>query len=94
MSGGRAHKVIERKHAAAAELNETGLETLGAPILEIDLDRLDMALEVVHMAVRRLLAVRLCHRFRLSGLVGRTWHGPDALFNRHPRRHYSMASTR
>jgi hypothetical protein len=24
-----------------------------------------VALEVVHMAVRRLLAVRLCHRFRL-----------------------------
>src|SRR5262245_15738086 len=65
MSGSRAYKVIERKHAAAVELNETGLETLGAPVLKIGLDRLNVALEVVHMAVRRLLAARLCHRFRL-----------------------------
>src|SRR6478672_1807064 len=55
-SGGRAHKVVERKHPAAVELNETGLETLGAPVLEISLDCRDVALEVVHMAVRRLLA--------------------------------------
>jgi hypothetical protein len=85
MSGGRAHKVVERKHAAAVELNETGLETLGAPVLEIGLDRLDVALEVVHMAVRRLLAVLLFHRFRLSRPAGRAWHGPDALLNRHSR---------
>jgi hypothetical protein len=61
------------------ELNETGLEALGAPVLEIGLDRLDVTLEVVHMAVR------LCHRFRLSRPEGRAWHGPDAAFNRHPR---------
>src|SRR5215510_3037038 len=66
MSGGRAHKVVERKHAAAVELNETWLDTFSAPVLEIGLDRLDVALEVVHMAVRRVLTVRLCHRFRLS----------------------------
>jgi hypothetical protein len=66
MSGGRAHKVVERKHAAAVELNETGLETLGAPVLEIGLDRLHVALEVVHMGVRRLLAVLLCHRSACS----------------------------
>ena len=50
-----------------------GLETLGAPVLEIGLDRLHVALEVVHMAVRRLLAVLLCHRFRLSRPAGQ--HG-------------------
>ena len=58
-----------------------GSRRLARQVLEIGLDRFDVALEVVHMAVRRLLAVRLCHRFRLSRPVGRAWHGPDALLN-------------
>src|SRR5690242_14425691 len=40
VSGSRAHKVVERKQAAAVELNETRLKTLGAPVLKIGLDRL------------------------------------------------------
>src|SRR5262245_10351968 len=72
MSGGRAHKVVERQRAAAVELNETWLETFSAPVLEIGFDRLDVALDVVHMTVRRLLAVLWCHRFRLSRPAGRS----------------------
>ena len=66
-------KVIERKHAAAMELNETGLETLGAPRYSRSASTASTwPFEVVHMAVRRLLAVRLRHRFRLSRLVGQS----------------------
>ena len=55
--GGRAHQVVEREHAAAMELNQAGLQALGAPVLEVGLDRLDVTLVVVHVAVRRLRAV-------------------------------------
>jgi hypothetical protein len=63
MSGSRAYEVVKREHAAAVELNETRLETFGAPVFKIGLDRLDVTLEVVHMTVRRLCAVRVCHSF-------------------------------
>jgi len=55
-----AQQVIQRDHAAAMELKDRGLQALGAPVLQISLDGLDVALVVLHVAVRGLCVVRHC----------------------------------
>jgi hypothetical protein len=60
--GRGADEVVESEDAAAVELNEPGLKPLGAPILQVGLDRLDVGFIILHVAVRGLRAVRHgCH---------------------------------
>jgi hypothetical protein len=40
------------------QLKDARLQALGAPVLQVGLDRLDVALVVLHVAVRGLRAVR------------------------------------
>src|SRR5262249_18011261 len=55
---GRAQHAVERGPAAAVQLDDAGLEPLGTPVLEVGLDRRHVALEVVHVAVRRVRRFR------------------------------------
>src|SRR5262249_58238378 len=56
--GRGAYEVVESEDAAAVELNEPGLKPLGARILQVGLDRLDVGFIIPHVAVRGLRAVR------------------------------------
>jgi hypothetical protein len=58
--GGGAQQVVQRDHAAAVQLKDGGLQALGAPVLQISLDGLDVALVVLHVAVCGLRVVRHC----------------------------------
>jgi hypothetical protein len=58
--GGGAQQIVQRDHAAAVELKDRGLQALGAPVLQIGLDGLDVALVVLHVAVCGLRVVRHC----------------------------------
>src|SRR5436189_4544314 len=56
--GGGADEVVQREDAAAVQLNEARLQALGAPVLQVGLDRPNVAFVVLHVAVCGLRAVR------------------------------------